>query len=226
MIVEGHTGDPHPRRVTFKSYHKSTTSRVQKYALPQYQKIHRNSKGNSGELCRTAQLRACVHRCSKMEQFVGFASIVGGHVITGSVLPDALILYAIMVALKSILSKSIFGGRYTIFSDSPSAMMALKPMIRASTISQKVRKTVQKTFLYITLLGTRVCRCQEHCKGCQQYNTYSNSLYRYRETSVGCSERELCWKGVFIILRREIQLDVGIWKLLDNKKRLIETVLS
>ena len=84
---------------------------------------------------------------SKMDQQVGFAARFPNYVRSGRLTNEASIftaeMYAVRLALKDIISNNNQGNSFTIFSDSQSAILALKPNVRASPLAEEIIRTLK-----------------------------------------------------------------------------------
>ena len=85
---------------------------------------------------------------SKTEQRVGFAAVLADTTVSGGLTEVASIftaeLYAIKATLQEILNRTPAGREYTIFSDSRSALMALKSDVTRSPIVDEIKQLICK----------------------------------------------------------------------------------
>ena len=185
---------------------------------------------------------------SKMDQHVGFAAVGRNHISCGGLPSESSIftaeLYAVKAAISEIAGTSEEGANFTIFSDSRSALMALKRGITRSPIVTKIKELIHRA--NTANLEFELCWVPGHVNvaGNEKADTAAKEAAlaipqgpprAIPHSDMKSSVREAVlrkWQENWNSLDREgsklreIKKDVKKWKSSLNKSRRIETVLS
>ena len=101
---------------------------------------------------------------SKMDQCVGYAAVAGNRVSCGSLPKEASIftaeLYAIKTAINEIVETGAEGDQFTIFSDSRSALQALKRDTTRSPVVMEIKELIYR--LETRNIGLEMCWVPGH----------------------------------------------------------------
>ena len=185
---------------------------------------------------------------SKINQCVGFASVTSDHTKSGELPSEASVftaeLYAIRAAVREIAENNGEDINYTIFSDSQSALLALRRGISHSPIVGEIKELIYK--LKERNIGLDLCWVPGHVNiaGNEKADAAAKAAAlevsdtpprAILHTDMKRPVREAVlrrwqedWNSLDRIGRklREIKLDVSRWKSSLNKSRRIETALS
>ena len=101
---------------------------------------------------------------SKTEECVGYAAVTGNRVSCGSLPKEASIftaeLYAMKTAINEISGTGVEGDRFTIFSDSRSALQALKRDFTRSLVILEIKELIHR--VETRNIGIEMCWVPEY----------------------------------------------------------------
>ena len=186
---------------------------------------------------------------SKKDQHVGFAAVFQNETESGSLPGEASIftaeLYAIKMALDKILKTNLRDKNYTFFSDSQSALLALKSRITTTPIILDIKNMIEQA--RSRKLEVDFCWVPGHVnisgnekadKAAKEAAANVNPLTFTRPVPHTDTKRTVKaavkakWQEHWLSPHqgegklREVKRDVGIWHSSYNKSRRIETALS
>ena len=185
---------------------------------------------------------------SKTDQHVGYAAITDNSVSKGSLPKEASIftaeLYAIKTAVNDVLDAGGVGDEYTIFSDSRSALQALKRDITSSPIIIEIKQLIHRAKTlnislemcwvpgHVNIAGNE--KADAAAKEAAVVTTQAPTraiphIDMKRPVREAIFKKwQVDWKSLRGEGRklREIKQDVHRWKSSQNKNRRIETALS
>ena len=185
---------------------------------------------------------------SKMEQCVGFAAVTQDSSNSGGLPSEASIftaeLYAIKAAVDDIVGTGEAGNTFTIFSDSRSALLALRRSITRSPIIAEIKELIHRAETKDMRLDLCWVPAHVNVAGNEKADTAAKDAAlaptqappraiphtdMKRQVREAISKR---WQEKWNSLDREgrklreIKQDVRRWKSSQNKSRRIETTLS
>ena len=185
---------------------------------------------------------------SKMNQGVGFAAVTQNNTNSGGLPAEASIftaeLYAIRVSLNNIIEGGERGDNFTIFSDSRSALLALKKSSTRSPLVGEIKELIHRA--RTKNVEIELCWVPGHANiagneradaAAKQAAITSNQTLegaiphtdmKQQVKDVVFRRWQQDWNSLGQEGRklRQIKQDVGIWRSSENKSRRIETALT
>ena len=188
---------------------------------------------------------------SKRNGGVGYAAVLPSQTLSGKLRPEASIftaeLYAIKAAVESIIEEANPLKEYIIFSDSQSALQALKPSAYSSPLAQEIKLMIYRASSNNTQVS--LCWVPAHCNILGNESADKAAKTAADSTVEGrlIAAKPIPHTDMTAIIRRaakekwqtywqtadhrggklrEIRRDTGLWSSSYQKRRKIETVLA